>query len=100
MVKGGRDMHYFPLAGGFGCKDNGLLRSLGTYICFSYSSATHTVAAPSAGRACTLLIVFSCPFKKMKVSKKLFAHKRVRVCVLKGVGDISDRPPPHCTPNQ
>lgn len=34
----------------------------------------------------------------MKVSKKLFAHKRVRVCVLKGVGDISDRPPPTAPP--
>lgn len=29
----------------------------------------------------------------MKVSKKLFAYKRVHVCVLKGVGDSSDRPP-------
>lgn len=38
----------------------------------------------------------------MKVSKKLFAHKRVRVCGRKGVGDSSDcslNPPPPSTPS-
>lgn len=55
--------------------------------------------APPAGQDSTLLIFFfSCPFKKMKVSKKLFAYKRVHACVLGGVGDSSDRPPPPYSP--